>query len=152
LLLALTLGGLVGLERELRDHAAGLRTHMLVAMGSCLFTVVSAYGFTEFAAQPSSTAVRADVTRIASQIVVGIGFLGGGAILRDGQSVRGLTTAASLWVTAACGLAVGAGMLRLAAMVAGLACVALAVFKPLEKRLVTRLRREEGIPPAIPPD
>lgn len=152
LLLALALGGLVGLERELRDQPAGFRTHMLVAAGSCLFTLVSAYGFESFARQSSTEAVRADVTRIASQVVVGIGFLGGGAILRSGQTIRGLTTAASLWVTAACGLAVGAGMLRLAALTAGLAFLALALLKPFERKVLDRFQRDEGEPPQMSPD
>ncbi|MBI4729743.1 MAG: MgtC/SapB family protein [Acidobacteria bacterium] len=148
LLVAAALGGLVGIERELKEQPAGLRTHMLVSLGACLFTLVSAYGFSEFLARPSTTAVRADVTRVASQVVVGIGFLGGGAILRHGASVRGLTTAASLWVTAAVGLAVGAGFYTGAGVAAGLAVVALAVLKPIEGRLGRgRLPHEEPDPP-----
>jgi len=102
------LGGLVGLERELREREAGFRTHLLVSVGSCLFTLVSAYGFHEFLVNGGSI-VRADPTRIAAQIVTGIGFLGAGAIIRQGFSVRGLTTAATLWVVAAIGMASGAG-------------------------------------------
>jgi putative Mg2+ transporter-C (MgtC) family protein len=99
------LGAAVGIERELRDREAGIRTHLAVSLGSALFTVVSAYGFTEFVAPGSPV----DPTRIAAQIVTGIGFLGAGAIIRQGLSVRGLTTAATLWVVAAIGMAVGAG-------------------------------------------
>ncbi|HEY7019079.1 MAG TPA: MgtC/SapB family protein [Gaiellaceae bacterium] len=106
--IAATLGGAVGLERELRDHDAGFRTHMLVAIGSALFTIVSAYAFRDFLTQGGAV-VRADPTRIAAQIVTGIGFLGAGAIIRQGLSVRGLTTAATLWVVAAIGMASGAG-------------------------------------------
>lgn len=132
LLIAVALGGLVGLEREMRDHPAGLRTHILVSVGACLFTLVSAYGFSDFARAPATEAVRADVTRIASQVVVGIGFLGGGAILRYDGSVRGLTTAASLWVTAAVGLSVGAGFVLGAVVSVALVLVSL-LLKPVEK-------------------
>jgi putative Mg2+ transporter-C (MgtC) family protein len=113
--LAAALGGLLGLERELREREAGLRTHLLVSVGSALFTIVSAYGFHEFLASGSSV-VRADPSRIAAQIVTGIGFLGAGAIIREGLSVRGLTTAATLWVVAAIGLASGSGYYSAALM------------------------------------
>jgi putative Mg2+ transporter-C (MgtC) family protein len=106
--LAAVLGGAIGFERELREREAGLRTHMLVCMGSALFTIVSAYGFHEFLVAGGQI-VRADPTRIAAQIVTGIGFLGAGAIIRQGLSVRGLTTAATLWLVAAIGMATGAG-------------------------------------------
>lgn len=152
LLLAAALGGLVGLERELRDQPAGLRTHILVAVGSCLFTLVSAFGFSGFEATPQGAPVRADVTRIASQVVVGIGFLGGGTILRHGATVRGLTTAASLWVTAAAGLAVGAGFHVGAAVAVGIAVFSLAMLKPVERRIMKGLRQEDEPPASIPPD
>src|SRR5919107_405796 len=99
LLLAAALGGAIGAERELNDQAAGLRTHMLLTIGACLFTLVSAHGF------GGST----DPSRLAAQIVTGIGFLGGGAIVRHGLTVKGLTTAASIWATASVGVAIGAG-------------------------------------------
>jgi putative Mg2+ transporter-C (MgtC) family protein len=102
LFVAAVLGGLIGLERELRERQAGLRTHLLVCVGSALFTLVSAYGFSDWG-------VRVDPTRIAAQIVTGIGFLGAGAIIRQGLSVRGLTTAATLWLVAGIGMAAGAG-------------------------------------------
>jgi putative Mg2+ transporter-C (MgtC) family protein len=89
---------------------------MTVALGAALFGIVSAYGWGEFAAVRAQTNVQVDVTRVASNIVTGVGFLGGGAILKDGASVRGLTTAASLWVTAAVGLAVALGGYSLAAV------------------------------------
>jgi putative Mg2+ transporter-C (MgtC) family protein len=104
LLLAAVLGGAVGAERELHDQPAGLRTHMLLTIGACLFTLVSAYGF----------GGPADPSRLAAQIVTGIGFLGGGAIVRHGLTVRGLTTAASIWATASIGVTVGAGRYLLA--------------------------------------
>jgi putative Mg2+ transporter-C (MgtC) family protein len=106
LALAAALGGAIGFERELRDREAGFRTHILVAMGSALFTIVSAYAFREFV---GNQGVSFDPSRIAAQIVTGIGFLGAGAIIRHGLSVRGLTTAATLWVVAAIGMASGAG-------------------------------------------
>jgi putative Mg2+ transporter-C (MgtC) family protein len=106
--IAAALGGAVGLEREFREREAGFRTHMLVSVGSALFTLVSAYGFRDFLVNGGSV-IRADPTRIAAQIVTGIGFLGAGAIIRQGLSIRGLTTAATLWVVAAIGIAAGAG-------------------------------------------
>ena len=103
LLVAAALGLAIGFEREIHGHPAGLRTHMLVALGSALFTVLSIHGFLGTSGAP------VDSTRIAAQIVSGIGFLGAGAILKDGIVVRGLTTAASLWATSAVGMAAGAG-------------------------------------------
>ena len=100
LVVAAALGGAIGTERELNDQAAGLRTHMLLTIGACLFTLVSAYGFGAGPRDPS---------RLAAQVVTGIGFLGGGAIVRHGLTVKGLTTAASIWATASVGVAVGAG-------------------------------------------
>jgi putative Mg2+ transporter-C (MgtC) family protein len=107
LLLAAVLGAAIGLERELHDHPAGMRTHLLVSLGSALFAVISAYGFSSFFA--ANPAAQDSPQRIAAQIVSGIGFLGAGAIIQAGRWVRGLTTAASLWATAAIGLAVGSG-------------------------------------------
>jgi putative Mg2+ transporter-C (MgtC) family protein len=106
---ALVLGGLIGLERELTDQVAGLRTHISVALGAALFGIVSAYSFGEFIAPRAETNYQVDVTRVASNVVTGVGFLGGGAIIKQGVTVRGLTTAASMWVTAAVGLAAGLG-------------------------------------------
>jgi putative Mg2+ transporter-C (MgtC) family protein len=108
LVIAAALGLAIGFEREIHGHPAGLRTHMLVAVGSGLFTVLSAYGFRDVAGVVANTA-PIDPTRIAAQIVSGIGFLGAGAILKDGIVIRGLTTAASLWATSAVGMAAGAG-------------------------------------------
>ena len=108
LALAAVLGGAIGFEREYREREAGLRTHLLVCVGSALFTIISAYGFHDFLTSGDQV-VRADPTRIAAQIVTGIGFLGAGAIIRQGLSIRGLTTAATLWVAAAIGMAAGAG-------------------------------------------
>lgn len=103
-LLAAALGALVGAERQWRNHAAGARTHALVASGAALFTLAGAYGFPDI---ERSAAV--DPMRVAAQVASGIGFVGAGAIIRDGFSVKGLTTAATLWASAAVGVAAGAG-------------------------------------------
>lgn len=134
LVLAAGLSGLVGLERELRERAAGLRTHMLVGLGSALFTVVSAYAWGDFVFD-RSLGTTFDPTRIAAQIVTGIGFLGAGAIIRQGLSVRGLTTAAGLWVVAAIGMAVGAGFYAAALITTALVLVGLGPFRWLEGSL-----------------
>src|SRR5438874_10484079 len=144
LALAALLGGAVGIERELREREAGLRTHLLVALGSALFTLVSAYGFREFLNSGESV-VRADPTRIAAQIVTGIGFLGAGAIIRQGLSIRGLTTAATLWVVAAIGMAVGAGYYSAALITTAVALVALWPLRTVAWRIVRRYRGETGL-------
>jgi putative Mg2+ transporter-C (MgtC) family protein len=113
---ALVLGGAIGFEREVTGQVAGLRTHMCVALGAALFAIVSAFGFDEFVRPRAETNLQVDVSRVASNIVTGIGFLGGGAIIKEGATVRGLTTAASLWVTAAVGTAVAMGEYRVAAV------------------------------------
>ena len=143
LALAATLGGLIGVERELREREAGLRTHLLVALGSALFTIVGAYGFHAFLASGQSV-VRADPTRIAAQIVTGIGFLGAGAIIRQGLSVRGLTTAATLWVVAAVGLAAGAGYYSAAVVTTALVLLALYPLRIMAYRILRRFRPEDG--------
>lgn len=109
IIVAMVLGGMIGFEREINDHPAGIRTHVMVSVGSALFGIVSAYGFEEFTVERAATNYQVDVTRVASNVVTGVGFLGGGAILKSGATVRGLTTAASLWATAAIGLGVGLG-------------------------------------------
>ena len=127
--LAAVLGGVIGMERELSDHPAGLRTHIALALGACLFGVVSAYGFREFDALRTDTNFQVDPTRVASTMVTGIGFLGGGAILKEGAKVRGLTTAASLWVTAAIGLGVALGEYLLAVVTTALVMFSLTVLR-----------------------
>lgn len=134
LLLAAILGGLIGLERELHAHPAGMRTHLLVSFGAALFTIVSAYGFEAFTG--ASPAGVVDPTRIAAQVVSGIGFLGAGAIIKYGTSIRGLTTAGSLWATAAIGMTAGAGQLVIA--LAGWAIVVVSLW-PLNS-LIERLK------------
>jgi putative Mg2+ transporter-C (MgtC) family protein len=131
LLLAAALAGALGGERELTDQPAGFRTHILVGVGAALFTIVSAFGFQSIVGAPHRGDVHVDVSRVAAQIVSGIGFLGGGAILKYGANIRGLTTAANLWITAAIGTAVGMGMLALGSVTTGIALVALVGLKPL---------------------
>ena len=130
LVLAAALGLAVGFEREIHGHPAGLRTHLLVSMGSALFTVLSAYGFDSV---PNAGPI--DPTRIAAQIVSGIGFLGAGAILKDGVVIRGLTTAASLWATSAVGMAAGAGEPLIAGVATGVILVSLWPINALAERL-----------------
>ena len=134
LVVAAVLGAVVGFEREIHDHPAGMRTHLLVSLGSALFTVLSIYGFVGALGPAEQTAP--DPTRIAAQIVTGIGFLGAGAIIKYGTSIRGLTTAGSLWATAAIGMAAGAGQIIVA--VVGTAIVVFSLW-PLN-RIVDRLR------------
>jgi putative Mg2+ transporter-C (MgtC) family protein len=129
--LAFILGGLVGFERERVQRPAGLRTHMLVAAGSACFTVASIYGFQGLGA-------NSDPARLAAQIITGIGFLGAGAIFRTGDTVRGITTASSIWVTASIGILIGAGMIYLALFTTVMTWFVLYVVKGLETRLERR--------------
>ena len=122
LLLAAGLGAAIGLEREYRQKPAGLRTNILIALGSAMFTIISI--------QLGYAGGTPD--RIAAQVVTGMGFLGGGAILRSGNSIHGMTTAATIWVNAAIGMAAGAGEFALAAVVAVITLVVLAVLPPIE--------------------
>jgi putative Mg2+ transporter-C (MgtC) family protein len=139
LALAAALGGVIGFERELREREAGLRTHMLVCLGSSLFTIVSAYGFHDFLVAGGQI-VRADPTRIAAQVVTGIGFLGAGAIIRQGVSIRGLTTAATLWVSAAIGIACGAGYFPGAVLGTIITVLALWPIRVLSYRVLQEIR------------
>lgn len=131
LLMAAFLGSVIGFERERLSWAAGLRTHMLVAVGSALVMMVSAFGFDDALGRPH---VELDPSRMAAQVVSGIGFLGAGAILLRGEVIRGLTTAASLWTVAAIGLAVGGGLYLAAAAATIIILLILAGLKPLERR------------------
>jgi len=131
LLLAALLGCLIGLQREHRFWSAGLRTHMLVCTGACLFMMVSAFGFQQALTMPGT---QLDPSRIAAQVVTGIGFLGAGSILQRGAVIRGLNTAASLWAVAAIGLAVGGGLYTLSVAAAALILVILAILGPLERK------------------
>jgi putative Mg2+ transporter-C (MgtC) family protein len=129
LIVAAALGALIGLEREIHDHPAGMRTHLLVSVGSAGFTVLSIAAF---------PAPGADPARIAAQIVTGIGFLGAGAILKEGATVRGLTTAASLWATAAVGMAAGAGAWITAATITAIVIVSLWPLRLVANRVIGR--------------
>jgi putative Mg2+ transporter-C (MgtC) family protein len=140
--LAAALGGAIGAEREIREREAGFRTHLLVSVGAALFTLVSAYAWDDFAFSLES-GVTLDPTRISAQIVTGIGFLGAGAIIRQGLSVRGLTTAATLWVVAAIGLASGAGYYWAAVVTTALVLVTLWPLRILAHPLFQRLRPRE---------
>jgi putative Mg2+ transporter-C (MgtC) family protein len=143
LLVAGILGGAIGAERELREHDAGLRTHMLVAVGAALFTIVSAYAWTDFNFS-ARNGITYDPTRIAAQIVTGIGFLGAGAIIRQGLAVRGLTTAATLWVVAAIGLTTGAGYYSAAVITTLIALVSLWPLRIASHVVMVRFRPESG--------
>jgi putative Mg2+ transporter-C (MgtC) family protein len=136
---ATALACVVGLDRERRRSAAGLRTHALVGMSSCLVMIVSAFGFADILGTPG---VGLDPSRIAAQIVTGIGFLGAGTIIAHGDSVRGLTTAASIWTVAAIGIAVGGGMYRAAILGTALALILLLVLRPIEARLDRRWNKK----------
>jgi putative Mg2+ transporter-C (MgtC) family protein len=130
LLLAALLGSLIGLERERLLWAAGLRTHMLVCVGSCLLMIVSAFGFQD-ALEMAHT--QLDHSRVAAQVVSGIGFLGAGSILLRGEVIRGLTTAASLWTVAAIGLSVGGGLYVVSTSATFIILVILIAIKPMER-------------------
>ena len=143
LTLAAALGSIIGLEREFREREAGLRTHLLVSLGSALFTIVSAFGFHDVLTHDPQVVVRLDPSRIAAQIVSGIGFLGAGAIIRQGLSIRGLTTAATLWVVAAIGMAAGAGFYSVAIITTVVALVALWPLRYVAYRMIDRVKPEE---------
>jgi len=143
IVLAAVLGGAIGLERELREREAGLRTHLLVSVGSALFTMVSAYAWTDWQFSNREGLVF-DPTRIAAQVVTGIGFLGAGAIIRQGLSVKGLTTAATLWVVAAIGMAAGVGYYEAALVTTALVLVTLGPLRIFAYRMSARTRPEEG--------
>ena len=138
LLVAAVLGAAIGIEREIHDHPAGMRTHLLVSLGSAIFTVLSFFAF-ETPPGPAGN-IPTDPSRVAAQVVSGIGFLGAGAILKYGTSIRGLTTAASLWATAAIGMAAGAGSWIVAAV--GTVIVVFSLW-PLNA-LVNRLRLRDS--------
>ena len=142
IVLAAALGGAIGLERELREREAGLRTHLLVSVGAALFTMVSAYAWTDWRFSNDEGLVF-DPTRIAAQVVTGIGFLGAGAIIRQGLSVKGLTTAATLWVVAAIGMASGVGYYWAAFVTTALVLISLGPLRILAFKL-SPARPEEG--------
>lgn len=141
LALAAVLGAVIGLNRSRNEWAAGMRTHMLVSVGSALAIIVSAFGFRDVLNQSN---VVLDPSRIAAQVVSGVGFLGAGTIMfmQREQIVRGLTTAAGLWATASIGLASGSGLFSAAVIATAVIWLILALLKPLERRLQTWRRRD----------
>ena len=138
LLAAAALGGLIGFEREFNEQPAGFRTHILVTLGAALFTMAGAYGTAAFV---DADVVRFDPTRVAAQVVTGIGFLGAGAILRQGINIRGLTTAASIWVTASIGVAVALGFWVPALFATALALISLLFLRPIQRVVLRSLRQ-----------
>lgn len=138
LLLAMLLGGIIGAERERKNRSAGFRTHILVTVGSCMFMIVSISMPMMISTMPNGIVNNADPGRIAAQVVSGIGFLGAGAILQDKGKVRGLTTAASLWVVAAIGLAIGAGMYFTAVATTIFLFLVLSVFSKFEEKTMRK--------------
>lgn len=132
LLLAALAGGIIGFEREMHGRPAGLRTHLLVTVGSCLMMIISEAFHLKYGDLGMESAVRIDPSRTAAQIIAGIGFLGAGVILKEGINVRGLTTAASLWVVAGLGMAFGMGLFGPAAITTLLAFFSLFFLKKLE--------------------
>ncbi len=131
---SIILGSTIGLERELTNKAAGLRTQILVCLGSCLFTILSIYGF--------STAVTlyplGDPSRVAAQIITGIGFIGAGTVLRQGLTVTGLTTASTLWIVAAIGMACGCGQMSIAVVTTLISVGVLVLIRFIELKLMPR--------------
>jgi putative Mg2+ transporter-C (MgtC) family protein len=139
LLLAAVLGGLIGVEREWRNKEAGLRTNILIALGSAVFTLMSI---------ELTDARTGDTSRVAAQIVTGIGFLGAGAIMRTNAGIQGLTTAATIWVNAAVGVAAGGGEFHLAVITTGVTLAVLLVLQPIEKYIDHRQTLTGTKPPA----
>lgn len=135
--LAAFLGGIVGLEREWNGHAAGLRTTVLVCLGACLFTVLSIYGF------PLHGSAQ-DTGRIAAQIVSGIGFLGAGALFLRHDQIKGLTTAATIWIVAAIGMTAGTGMYFIATFTTAMTIIVLVLLKPVDQWIDRRSNRRRG--------
>lgn len=135
LVVAALLGGALGAEREFDGQDAGLRTHLLLSLGAALFGAISVGAFADFAGDPNETNIRIDVTRVASYVAAGIGFIGGGTILKHRGTISGITTATSLWTTAAVGLAMGVGFWVGALTATALALVALRGLKPVSNWL-----------------
>lgn len=133
LVVSVILGGLVGLERQIQKKGAGLRTHILVSIGSCLIMLTSMYIFDIY-----KDVINLDPSRLASGVITGIGFLGAGAIIREREGVKGLTTAASLWLVAGVGLAVGCGFYTACFLTTSLALIVLLFLGRMEKELLNK--------------
>jgi putative Mg2+ transporter-C (MgtC) family protein len=145
LTIALFIGAIIGIEREYRGHPAGVRTLAMVSVGSCIFTAAGLFVF------PGH---NTDPTRVAAQVVTGVGFLGAGAIFRSEDGVKGLTTAATVWVVAALGMAIGFGLYLLALGGAVIVLVGLVIVRPIELHFFARtdhpMRRRDDAPEAVP--
>ena len=144
LIVSAILGFALGIERELTNKQAGLRTHIFVCLGSCVFTLLSIHGFPTFAIGDNyfsgATGVR-DTARIAAQIVTGIGFIGAGTVLRNGSSVHGLTTASTLWIAAGIGMACGAGEFEIAIIATVISVLVLVGIKWIKKNILAKRKR-----------
>ena len=151
LVVAALLAGVIGVERELREQEAGLRTHMLVCVGSTMFMLVGVYGWSDYELG-NDIGVVVDPSRVASYVVSGIGFLGAGAIIKYGINVRGLTTAASLWVVAAIGVAVGAGMYEFAVATTALVILALWPLSQVKKALAGKAEESRRLSVTLAPE
>jgi putative Mg2+ transporter-C (MgtC) family protein len=136
LILSVVLSGIIGIERQLHRHSAGLRTHILVCLGSCLIMLTSLYVFDIY-----KNEVPLDPARIAAGVITGIGFLGAGAIIREREGIKGLTTAASLWVVAAIGLAVGCGFYTASLTTAALTFIVLFFLRHFESKILGKLEK-----------
>ncbi len=132
-------GFVLGLERELTNKYAGLRTHILVCLGACIFTIISVYGFPTVLTGETANGIR-DTGRVAAQVVSGIGFIGAGAVLRNGSMIFGLTTAATLWIAAAIGMACGAGLLSIGGAATIFSVAILTVVRVFERHLPSGTR------------
>ncbi len=140
IILAAILGGIVGAERELSGHPAGLRTNILIATSSCLFTLLSIYAF---------PGTPRDTARVAAQIVTGVGFLGAGAVIQTRRAVHGLTTAATIWMVAAVGMAAATDLYLLGVATTLLTTVTLVLLAPLSARLAARAERQKKKAPSM---
>ncbi len=144
LILAAILGGIVGIEREYNKHPAGFRTHLLVCVGACLVMILAMFGFQQFM-EENREFVNFDPSRLAAYVVSGIGFLGAGTIMVQGYTVRGLTTAASIWVVAGIGLAIGIGMYYAGIFTTGIVILSLVFLNKVEDSFLRRKKEDEAI-------
>ncbi len=143
LAVSLLLGFIIGIERELTNKSAGLRTHILLCLGSTIFTVISIYGFSNIMDFDGASRLN-DPARVAAQILTGIGFIGGGVVLHHGVSIYGLTTAASVWITASVGMAVGTGSYKIATMATLISFLVLVLIRKLETSFLYKLTKKEA--------
>jgi len=148
IILSIALGFIIGLERELTNKWAGLRTHILVCLGSTVFTILSIYSF-PIIASPDSPVRFGDPARVAAQILTGIGFIGAGTVLRHGPSIYGLTTAATLWISASIGMAVGTGDYFLATLTTIITILSLTLIRKLERAILRQHKKRFAVVNAV---